>query len=56
MLNKIYHIYDEQGICLHSNLNEDSFNGLWEYYFMEGFKCQYEVCDVRKDVMAEASY
>ena len=55
MLNKVYHIYSG-GKCLHANLNEDSFNGLWEYYFMEGVKCEYEVCEVRKDIMVEASY
>lgn len=56
MLNKVFHIYNADGKCLHYNLNEESFNGLWEYYFMEGVKCDYEVCDVRRDVMAEASY
>ena len=50
MLNKIFHIYSD-GKCLHANLNEDSFNGLWEYYFMEGVKCEYEVCNVRKEVV-----
>ena len=55
MLNKFYHIYSD-GKCLHANLREDSFNGLWEYYFMEGVKCEYEVCNVRKEVMAGASY
>lgn len=55
MLNKIFHIYSD-GQCLHANLNEDSFNGLWEYYFMEGVKCEYEVCDVGTERLLEASY
>tara|TARA_B100001559_G_scaffold270095_1_gene237948 strand:+ start:496 stop:681 length:186 start_codon:yes stop_codon:yes gene_type:complete len=54
MTNKVFHIYSE-GKCLHHNLNEDSFNGLWEHYFMEGVKCQYEVCDEPK-VLEEVSY
>ena len=55
MLSKVYHIYSE-GVCLHSNLNEDSFNGLWEYYFHEKVPVDYEVCDVKKDIMVDASY
>ena len=54
MLNKIFHIYSDDK-CLHANLNEDSFNTLWEYYFMEGVKCEYEVCNVEK-TLEEASY
>jgi hypothetical protein len=54
MLNKIFHIYSD-GQCIHANLNEDSFNGLWEYYHMEGVKCDYEVCDVPRQ-LEEASY
>ena len=50
---KLFHIYSD-GKCLHHNLNEDSFNGLWEYYFMEGVKCEYEVCDAK--VLEESSY
>lgn len=54
MLSKLYHIYSD-GKCLHANLNEDSFNGLWEYYFMEGVKCEYEVCEHVRE-LEEASY
>ena len=52
--SKLFHIYSD-GKCLHHNLNEDSFNGLWEYYFMEGVKCEYEVCDSPK-VLEESSF
>ena len=55
MLNKVFHIYCGEK-CIHHNLNEDSFNGLWEYYHAEGVKVDYEVCDHRRDVMVEASY
>ena len=54
MLNKFYDIYSD-GKCLHANLREDSFNGLWEYYFMEGVKCEYEVCEHVRE-LEEASY
>ena len=55
MLNKIFHIYSD-GKCIHANLNEDSFNGLWEYYFHEQVPVEYEVCDVGTEKMMEASY
>lgn len=55
MLSKVYHIYSCEK-CLHANLNEDSFNGLWEYYFHEQVPVEYEVCDVKKEIMVDASY
>ena len=56
MLSKVYHIYSD-GVCLHSNLSEDSFNGLWEYYFHEKVPVDYEVVDHPRELLVEeASY
>ena len=56
MMSKVYHIYSE-GVCLHSNLSEDSFNGLWEYYFHEKVPVDYEVCEHPRELLVEeASY
>ena len=56
MLSKVYHIYSGD-TCLHANLNEDSFNGLWEYYFHEQVPVEYEVCDTPRELLVEeASY
>ena len=59
MVTYVFHIYRD-GKCIHNNLNEESFQGLMEYYVTQGVEVDYETCEVKtagkSDVCMEPSY
>jgi len=55
--DKVFHIY-HQGECIHNNLEEDTFNRLWEYYIEEEVEVHYdyEVCEIDRETIMKSSY